>query len=249
MKYRNGRKVSSSVFQAVRYVAKVGVITRETWNELFGGGGLRWKQAQLKILVEGGIFKPHPCEELVDTFIMGHIGQQMTEDEKWRSVHFVQPQFIKHDETVARGLWKLEHASLCTRWMTERELKGQKTSTFKLNVREGGGKYPDGVFRLQGKSSSAIVALEYEKTGKTQWRYNKAIKAYSDSGEFHFILFVVEDSAIEKRIMSAIRYIGDTRLASRIGFINADEWKTNPLTATIYGLKSGQNITELAQKI
>lgn len=249
MRYRNGRKVSRSVFQAVRYVTKVGVITRETWNDLFGNGGIRWKQAQLKQLIEGGVFKAHPCDSLVDTFIMGHQGRTMAMDQKWRNVYFVQPQFVKHDEIVARGLWKLERTSLCTRWMTERELKGQNTTSFKLNVREGGDKYPDGVFKLQGKSSSAIVALEYEKTGKTQWRYNKAIKAYSDSGEFKFILFVVEGSAIENRIKTAIRYIGDRSLASRIGFISVEDWKSNPETAEIRGLNSGKSINELTQKL
>lgn len=52
MNYRNGRKVSPSVFQAIRYVAKVGVITRETWNEIFGKGSIRWKQMQLKFLID-----------------------------------------------------------------------------------------------------------------------------------------------------------------------------------------------------
>jgi len=36
MKYQNGREVSPQVFQAVRYITKVGVMTRETWNEFFG---------------------------------------------------------------------------------------------------------------------------------------------------------------------------------------------------------------------
>ena len=249
MRYRNGRKVSLSVFQAVRYVAKVGVITRGTWNELFGKGSLRWKQKQLRLLVEGGIFKSHPCDSLVDTFIIGHLGLEMIQEQNWRSVYFVQPQFIKHDETVAKGLYKLERHALCTRWMTERELKGQNSATFKLNVQEGGAKYPDAVFKLQGILASAIVALEYEKTGKTNWRYNKAIKAYSDSGEFHFVLYITENSTIEARVKRGIRYIGDARLGSKVGFIDAEEWKKNPLTAEIRGLNLGKSISELAQRI
>lgn len=249
MKYRNGRKVSPSVYQAVRYVTKVGVITRGTWNDLFGKGTVRWKQKQLRLLVEGGVFKAHPCDSLVDTFIIGHLGQEMAQEQNWRSVYFIQPQFIKHDEIVARGLWKLEQEALCTRWMTERELKGQNSATFKLNIREEGAKYPDAVFKLQGKSSTAIVALEYERTGKTNWRYNKAIKAYSDSGEFNFVLYVVENSSIEARVKSGIRFIGDARLGSRIGFISAEEWKKNPGTAEIRGLAHGKSINELLLKI
>ena len=249
MKYRNGRKVSPLVFQALRYLTKTGVMTRGTWNELFSKGSLRWKQKQLRLLVEGGILNSHPCDSLVDTFIMGHLGHEMAKEEKWKPVYFIQPQFIKHDETVAKGLWLLERCKLCDGWMTERELKGQKSSTFKLNVCEMGGKYPDGVFNLLGKSSTAVVALEYEKSGKTNWRYNKTIKAYSESGEFRYILYVVESKAIEESIRRGMRYIGDIRLNSRLGFIDATEWKKNPLTAPIRGLSLGKSISEMALKL
>jgi hypothetical protein len=249
MKYRNGRKVSSLVFQAVRYVTKVGVITRGTWSELFSKGSLRWKQKQLRLLVKNGVFRPHPCDSLVDTFVIGSRGREMAQGQNWRTVFWVQPQFIKHDETVAQGLWKLERLSLCSRWMTERELKGLNSTIFKLNVKEGGAKYPDGVIKLEGSVSSVIVAIEYERTGKTNWRYNKAIKALGESSEFAFILFIVEDAVIEKRIRRAIRFIGDGNLASRIGFISVEEWKKSPANATIAGLNKGKSIKELAQKL
>lgn len=249
MNYRNGRKVSPSVFQAIRYVAKVGVITRETWNEIFGKGSIRWKQMQLKFLIDEGVFKTHPCNNLSDAFVMGHIGMEMAKEEKWKPVYFIQPQFIKHDETVGKGLWLLERHKLCKGWMTERELKGQSSPTFKLNVRELGGKYPDGVFKLIGNTSSAILALEYEKSGKTNWRYNKTIKAYSESGEFQYILYIVESPAIETSIRRGMRYIGDSRLNSRLGFIDAEDWKSNPLFAQIRGLSLAKTINELARKI
>lgn len=249
MKYRNGREVSSLVFQAVRYVTKVGVITRGTWNELFSKGSLRWKQKQLRLLVVNGVLKPHPCDSLVDTFIIGSRGREMAQGQNWRTVYWVQPQFIKHDEIVAQGLWKLERLSLCSRWMTERELKALNSTIFKLNVKEGGAKYPDGVIKLEGSISSVIVAIEYERTGKTNWRYNKAIKALGESGEFDFIIFIVEDTVIEKRIRRAIRFIGDGHLASRIGFIRVEEWKKNPSTAIITGLNQGKSIHGLVQRL
>ena len=244
MKFKNGRKVSQEVYQAVRYVSKVGVITRNTWNELFGKGTLRWKQKQLRLLVEGNIFKPHPCEELVDSFVMGGQGSKMAFDQNWRIVYWIQPQFINHDETVAKGMWRLEQESICLRWLTERELKAQKTSNFKLNIKEGGGKYPDGVMKLSG-SLPKVVAIEYEKTSKTTWRYNKAIKAFSESCDFSFILFIVENKAIESSIKRSILFIGDSNLASRIGFIRSEDWKRDPANANIEGLLMGKSIREL----
>lgn len=248
MKFRNGRKVSASVFQAVRYVAKVGVITRKTWDELFGKGTKRWKRKQLRLLLNSKVLKLHPYEEVHDTYILGQQGLEMVESMKWRGVHLVQPKYIKHDEIIAKGLLALEKKSLCQKWMTESEMKSQKSSSFRLHGLEGGAKYPDAVLKLDGKSSSQIVALEYERTSKSSWRYNKAIKAYSDSGEFNLILFIVETSAIENLVKRAMRFIGDATLNSRIGFISIEEWKENPMTANIRGISKGKSLIELAQK-
>lgn len=248
VRYRNGRKVSPSVFQAVRYVAKVGVITRKTWDELFGKGTKRWKRKQLRLLLNAKVLKKHPYEEVHDTFILGQQGLEMIESMKWKGVHLVQPKYIKHDETVAKALLALEKKALCQKWMTESEMKSQKLSSFRLHGLEGGAKYPDAIFKLQGKSSSQIVALEYEKTSKSSWRYNKAIKAYSDSGMFNVILFIVETSAIEDLVKRAMRFIGDASLNSRIGFISVEDWKQNPMTATIRGISKGQSLIDLALK-
>lgn len=249
MKYRNGRKVSPSVFLALRYVAKVGVITRRTWDELFGKGTQRWRRKQLRLLLKAKVLKEHPYEEVNDTFILGPQGLEMVESMKWRGVHLVQPKYIKHDETIAKGLLRLEAETLCQKWMTESELKSQKSVTFRLHGLEGGAKYPDAVFKLQGKSSYQIVALEYEKTSKSSWRYNKAIKAYSDSGEFGTILFIVETSAIEELVKRSMRFIGDPALNAKIGFITIEDWRQCPMTAPIRGLIKGQSLVEMAQKI
>ena len=248
MKYKNGRKVSPSVFLALRYVAKVGVITRKTWDELFGKGTKRWKRKQLRLLLNAKVLKKHPYEEVNDTFILGHQGFEMVESMKWRGVHLVQPKYIKHDEIIAKGLLRLEAESLCQKWMTESELKSQKSATFRLHGLEGGAKYPDAVFKLQGRSASQIVALEYEKTSKSSWRYNKAIKAYSDSGEFSTVLFIVETPAIEDLIKRSMRFIGDPALNAKIGFISIEDWKICPITAPIRGPIKGQSLGEIAQR-
>ncbi len=245
MKYQNGREVSQSVFQAIRYMTKVGVMTRRTWNEFFGHGTLNWKQKQLRLLIKSKVFKPHPFEDVCNTYVIGNYGLEMIQDMKWKSVYHVEPKFIKHDETVARGVWKLELASLCTKWLTERELRRQNSKHFKLALKDGGQKYPDAVLMLQGKTTSPVIALEYEKTAKNSWRYNKAIKAYSDSGEFSFILFVVESDSIENTIKRSMKFIGDTQLNSKIGFISIEDWLRNPSIAEIRGINKIRSISDL----
>jgi hypothetical protein len=141
----------------------------------------------------------------------------------------------------------LEQGSLCSKWLTERELRRQNSKHFKLDTKEGGPKYPDAVLMLQGELGSPVVALEYEKTTKNNWRYNKAIKAYSDSGDFSFVIFVVESDGIENCIKRSMKFIGDAYLNSRIGFISAEDWLENPELAEIRGLNRIKSITELAR--
>ena len=246
MKYKNGREVSEQVFQAVRYMTKVGVMTRRTWNELFGTKTLNWKLKQLRALVIANIFKPHPFEEVTNTYVMGAYGKEMAQEMKWKNVFHVESKYIKHDEVVARGVWKLEAASLCTKWLTERELRAQNSKHFMLNGKNNSEKYPDAVLMIKGKSASPVVALEYEKTAKNNWRYNKSIKAYSDSNGFNYVLFVVESDGIENTIKRSMKFIGDAYLNSRIGFISIEDWLKNPAKAEIKGLSKIKNLIELA---
>jgi len=100
VKYQNGREVSESVFQAIRYMTKVGVMTRRTWNEFFGKGTLNWKQKQLRLLIKAKVFKAHPFEDVCNTYVIGNYGLEMIQDMKWKSVYHVEPKFIKHDENI-----------------------------------------------------------------------------------------------------------------------------------------------------
>lgn len=170
----------------------------------------------------------------------------MIESMNWKAVHLLQPKYIRHDETVAKGLLTLERLNLCQKWMTESELKSQRSSSFKLHGLEGGAKYPDAVLKIDGKSSMNIVALEYERTSKSSWRYNKAIKAYSDSSDFSLIIFIVETLAIESLIKRSMNFVADQSLNARIGFIKVEDWKKNPAKASVSGSFKHITISDLA---
>lgn len=247
MKYENGRAVSPRVFQAIRYMTKVGTMTRTTWNELFSHGTPRWQQKQLRLLVEAKIFAHHP-HDVSNVFVMGEYGQKMIKELGWREVFYVEPKFFKHDEFVARGVWALEEKKICSKWFTERELRAQKSKNFKLQGLDGGPKYPDAVMKLDGLTSSSVVALEYEKTIKSSMRYNKIIRAYSDANEFDYVICIVENEAAEKCIRRSQRYIGDALLNSKMGFIMIHEWIKNPSLAPVKGLGQIKNISEITKK-
>ena len=248
MKYPTGQKISENVFQSLRFVMKVGVMTRTTWYELFGSGSLRWKQKQLQHLIELRFFRPHPCTYVQDVLVIGDFGKRLLQENKWQHVPSISAQFIEHDETVAKGIWRLEQNGICKKWLTDKEMKMRDDRYFKLNVKGAGDKFPDAVLSLSGQLGGKVVALEYEKTAKNNWRYNKAIKAYSESSDFNLILYIVESQGIENAIKRAMKFISDDSLNSKVGFINAADWKLNPVMAPIKGKMSTVSLGELMQK-
>jgi len=170
-----------------------------------------------------------------DVMAIGEYGKRLIQEKNWNHVPSVSAQFIEHDETVARGLWRLEHARVCDKWITDKELKMLDSKTFKLNLKGTGDKYPDAIFRLFVQAGAKMLALEYEKTTKNNWRYNKAIMAYGETSNFDYILYVVESDGIETAVKRAMKFIGNYSLNEKIGFIHAKDWKRDPTTAPIRG--------------
>ncbi len=93
------------------------------------------------------------------------------------------------------------------------------------------------------------VALEYEKTAKTNWRYNKAISAYSYSGDYQMILFIVEKPSIEAVIRRSMGFVANGKLNSKIGFISAEDWKNNPMTAEIRTAYKAKMLRKIIEEI
>jgi hypothetical protein len=249
MKYANGHRISKNVIEAIRFVAKVGALSRKSWYEQFSHGTQRWRRMQFQYLIDQKIFKHHTSKFGHDAVVIGSLGLELINNMKWQRIPSIYPHMIEHDEVVGIGLWKLEKAEICKKWMTENEMKNENSASFRLEVKQGGFKYPDAVFKLQGNLSAPIVALEYERTAKTNHRYIKAIRSYSEAYDFAYIFFIVENDAIEKAIQRAMNYIGDGRLNSRIGFVKIENWETNPLSANLQGINLGQNLKELVKKI
>lgn len=249
MQYPTGHKISENVYQSLRYITKVGVLTRATWYELFGSGAIRWQQKQLQHLIAMDVFKLHPCAHVHEVMVIGEFGKRLIKEKGWLHVPSVSAQYIDHDETVARGLWRLEKIGICDKWITDKELKIMDLKTFNLGIKGSADKFPDAVFRLSDQGEHKLVALEYEKMAKNNWRYNKAVKAYSDSYSFQYIIYVVESAGIENAIGRAMKFIGDHQLNSKIGFIYARDWKQDPTNAPIRGRLNITHLGGLMQKV
>ena len=232
MIYKNGKTLSPNVQQALRYISKVGVMTKDVWCESFCQGTKRWKNKQFQILLENRLLKTHTCD-LGNFYVLGDRGTELAKNLSWSLVEPVTPRQIRHDEFVAHGLLKLERNGLCKNWVTEKELKMRRAGNFLIKDQGEQTKYPDSVFEAYLGGKFRLVALEYERNGKTIPRYRSILWSYNKVSQLSMVLFIVEDETIKKRIKYSLRYLGRVSLLEQIAFMDAKEWKNNPIKGTI----------------
>lgn len=230
--FRNGKKLSNNTELALKYVAKVGVMSKEVWKESFSHGKKRWQNWQLQILLDNGLLKLHNCK-LGDYYVLGDQGTKIALSLGWSLVDPVNPNQLKHDEVVGHGLWKLEKQSLCKNWTVEKELKGNRDSKFLIKDQGEQTKYPDAVFDAFMGEAFHKVAVEYERNGKTIPRYRSILWSYHKMNRFSMVLFIVEKESLKKRIRYSLRHLGRVSLIEQIGFMDAKDWQSNPMKAPI----------------
>lgn len=230
--FKNGKNLSSNAEEALKYTAKVGVMSKDVWAKSFCKGTKRWKNKQLKILLDNDLLKLHNCG-LGDYYVLGDHGKQIAETLHWNLVDPVNPNQMKHDELVGHSLWKLENRKICKNWMVEKELKDSRDG--KLLIRDQGDKikYPDAVFEAFMGGNFHNVALEYERNGKTVPRYRSILWSYHKLNRFSMVLFIVENEVLKKRIKYSLRHLGRVALIEQIAFVDAKEWDSNPMNAVI----------------
>lgn len=232
-KYSGGRDIPSNVLRSLKYLGKVGVISRGTWNQRFGQGSFRWKRKQLQNLKEEGLIQLHTCGSLSDVYVLTEKGHRLLFELNQNSVLPVPPQFIKHDESVASSLIFLEEQGICSQWHTERELKSLSLIEYAIRSKDNEVKYSDAIFKVQIQGKPRTVALEYERTGKSAARYKAILWQYSKMTNFSMILYVTENDIIKIRIKKTLKHLGNVGLLDRIGFMSADGWRNNPLSSKI----------------
>ncbi len=243
--FRNGKTLSPNTEQALKYVAKVGVMTKKVWQTSFGNGKKRWQNWQLKILIDNELLKKHNCD-LGDYYVLGEQGLSIAKNLNWSLVEPVTPKQFRHDELVAHTLLRMEQEKVCKSWMVEKEIKNRRDNKFLLKDQGEQTKYPDAICEAYMGKDFHLMALEYERNGKTFPRYRNILLSYNKMNCFTMVLFIVENDVIRKRIKSSLKQLGDVALVEKIGFVDAIDWQNNPLSATIELAKTKTSFSKLS---
>jgi hypothetical protein len=232
-RYRRGNQIPPNVVDAIRFTAKTGFITREIWIEFFAQGGTRAKQKQLAFMLTQKILEPHSCKPLHGVYELGSYGKALLLSNNCAFVSAPASHFLSHDELVATSVLKLKNLGLVDRWVSEAEQKSKNDKEFALELGDRDRKFPDAVLAMKCQTRPAIVAIEYERSGKTIRRYRRLLEEYSILRQIDLILVIARDEAISKRIEKARRESGLSGLSDRLGYAIAHEWATDPARSSI----------------
>lgn len=231
-KYESGQAIPENVMSALLYVSKVGVLSTAQWHRQFGKGNLRWRQKQLKSMNDKKLIRRHTSAR-EGFWVLNFNGERIVKESGQDVVAHVTSQHFIHDEIVGESLFILEQKNICERWLTEAELKMGRSTEFQLKSRDKKYKYPDAIFQVQVDDKEHLVALEYERIGKSFTRYLDILRAYEGLKDIQLIIYVVEENAIRKRIERALSHIGSSFLNTRIVFISKLDWLKDPASAKL----------------
>jgi hypothetical protein len=232
-RYRGGHQIPPNVVDAIRFTGKTGFLTREIWSEFFARGGARAKQKQLAFLLCQKILDSHSCRPLHGVYELGSFGKALLLSNNYAFVTAPASHLLSHDEFVATSVLKLRALGNVDRWSTEAELKSKNDKQFALELRDRERKFPDAVLAIKTQGKQFILALEYERSGKTIRRYRRLLEEYCYLFQIDLVLIVARDDAIVRRIERARRESGLARISGRLGYAVACDWIKDPARASI----------------
>ena len=227
--YPGGKPMPANVLSSIRYVAKVGILSTRQWQEYFGKGNLRWQQKQLQTLAKKDLLKRHSAN-WKGYWVLGPRGKDIALKEQCDPVSPVQPTYFVHDMLLGDSMIHFEKAKLTENWMTEKEMK-QDSENFELRTRDGKIKYPDIICEVKLDGEERVVAIEYERTGKSFQRYNDILRAYTSIGSIDLIIFITENREIQNRIRKAQKKVGNYILNTKLAYVGVNDWTADPTKA------------------
>lgn len=228
--YPKGKRIPINVLGVLIYLSKVGLMTTSQWLKFFATGNTRWSQRQLKFLADNRLIKRH-LSAREGKWVLDRYGKTVLEKLEIEAVEPVTPQMFLHDEFIGESLLQLERMGICKSWLTEKQLKIQRAKDFIIRGPDQEVKYPDAILIVEMYSKKRIIALEYERTGKTSSRYRSILWQYKGLNSIDLVMFIYEDEAVKNRIQKALSFVGCPDLQAKVAFVKAKDWRRDPSIA------------------
>jgi hypothetical protein len=220
----------------IRLVGKTGFITKKIWEEFFFSQNMSdsWKHRQWRKLTERKYFKHHLSKRCGDTLILNRDNREILQFVQREPSSPPSVAQMAHDEILLRGMLRLESVIQNIQWETEAELKKMRGSAFKIQIQGQPLKYPDILIHRENSEKKGAMAIELERTLKTQKRYVQILGAYAASNNIGAILFIASSLAIKHTIGELIEKSYFPRKRIPIFFCSEEDWLSDPKESVHY---------------
>lgn len=217
--------------QCLHLAHKFGFVSRSMVWEFLSPKGRTARYKHWKKLKESPLFSPYILGSgSPEYLVLSSQGKKLMGVD---SVSEVSTIYLTHDEMVMRFyLQLLKDAKPEAAW-SEAELKKDRA----LSIRSLGdgvvSKLPDLLFDINIKGEVLRIALEVERTRKTQSRYQTMRRAYQRATQIDAILFGVSEARIEKAIEKEIEEAGLAFFGKAVGFFDLAEFQESAFQAQV----------------
>ena len=231
--YSKNQPIPTNVLEAIKFTGKAGFLSKEIWHQYFGVGAYRWQEKQLKFLEDRGYLKRPKNEFTERIFSLTDKSVTLLASMKQPCVSPVPVKYLPHDSVVAKAMLSLQKKRLVSNFHFERELKTYGIKDFLLSNKDHDQKYPDAIFKMTAYGELRTAAIEYEREQKSSSRYKNILWQYTQLTNLSVVLYICENTAIQKAVERAMKHLGQTELVDRMGYVEADEWRNDPASASI----------------
>lgn len=189
----------SEVKEAVRLAARFGYISQSVFRDLVSTKKRAMQYELWKRMKDLKIFIPYQYRYKSEEFLrLTKQGRILASQLGVMPIHAPFVNQLPHDELLVRFILLNERAGHIKEAMTETEIKS--SGMFQGQIGNIKTKLPDIYFKLNGHGLSTRIAVEFERTRKSNERYRQCLLSYMFLKEVDAVLFITSSPAIEATV-------------------------------------------------
>ncbi len=178
-------------------------------------------------LLTSGLFKPYELSD--EHLFMTMKGVQFLQERNCAYVGKAHPMNFEHDALVMSFALACENAGLIQpTWAPDAVIRKQTGLENLSLLGAAAPKIPDLVFDLSGTDSNIRMALEVERSRKSQARYDTLVLAYMEMKLINLAIIAYNDRYTENRISDSMKKLGYPQSKRPIAFCKLSDLSANP---------------------
>lgn len=221
--------------QIMQIVTKFGYINKKIYLDHMDNSSKAYKFKTWSELQKHQFISPYNRQCFSKNyFYLNSAGLKIMRQAGFDPVTKVNPIYFEHDDVVMKFALAFEGSgAIRANWLNEGVIRKYDNSQIYDIFNNSLTKLPDLIFNLNMKNRPIKIALEVERSSKSQARYDVLISGYSKAKSIDMILITHANNYIKESILLSARKLGYPRAQRPIGFIDYKDLASNPTTAIL----------------